>query len=52
MPDRLIGLAAGEREIAERHVRPRIVVVEFDRAMRKMRGNFPIAARGYPSHIG
>ena len=45
MTDRLIGLAAGQGEIAERHVRPRIAVVEFDRAMGKMRGKFPIACQ-------
>ena len=46
MPDGLIGLASDKGEIAERHVRPRIVVIELHRPMGKLRGKFPVLSGG------
>ena len=48
----LRGLVADNGEIAECHVRPRIVVVQFNRATRKISGISPITTAGGPSLVG
>src|SRR5260221_4818038 len=50
--DRLISLSCHEREITERHVRPRITLIQFDRALCKIGRNFAIAADWHPSDMG
>ena len=50
MTHRLIGLAVGDGEIAECHVRPGIAVVELGGAMGEMCRNLLLPS-GHPSHV-